>query len=171
MNNKSIFINIFRWFILLFVQIFFLHNFVLYGLATPFTYCLFLLILPFNIPNFFLFISAFLTGLTIDSFYDTLGFHTSACVALAFVRICFIFLTLNRESIDEPEPSLGNMGFKWFCLYAFVCIFSHHLVLFLLEAFKLSDIGYTLGKCIVSVCLTMFTVLLIEFMFHNKKIN
>lgn len=171
MNGRSILINIFRWFVLVIAQIFFLRNFVFYDLATPFLYCLFILILPFGIPNLLLFIIAFITGLTLDSFYDTLGVHTTACITLAFVRTSFISLTLSRESIDDPEPSLGNMGIKWFSLYAFLGVFFHHLVLFFLEAFKLSDIGHTLGRCIISVLLTLFTILLVEFTFHNRKSN
>jgi rod shape-determining protein MreD len=169
MNSKAFLINIIRWLLLLFVQIFLLRNLGFYNLSTPFLYTLFILVLPFGIPNFFLFLLAFATGLTIDGFYDTLGVHASACVALAFVRISFINISLNRDSVDEPEPSLGNMGFKWFSLYSILCILTHHIVVFFLEAFKLSDIGYTLGRILLSVLLSMFTILLVEFTFHNRK--
>lgn len=169
MNSKVILINILRWGVLLFVQIFLLRNMLFYNLSTPFIYVLFILVLPFQIPNLLLYIIALVTGLTLDAFYDTLGVHTSACIALAFVRILFISISLNRESIDEPEPSLGNMGFKWFSLYAVLCIFVHHLVLFFLEAFKLTSLTYTLSRTLLSVVFTLFTVLLVEFIFHNRK--
>lgn len=169
MNARAIFINIFRWAILLFAQIFLLRNMAFYNLSTPFPYVLFLLVLPFGLPNIVLYLLAFITGLTLDAFYDTVGVHASACIALIFVRISFISISLNREAIDEPEPSLGNMGFKWFSLYAVLCIFAHHLVLFFLEAFKLSSFVYTLGRTMLSVVFTLFTVLLVEFIFHNRK--
>lgn len=171
MNSKTIFINIFRWFVLLFVQVFLLRNLSFYDLSTPFIYVLFILVLPFGMPNLLLFIIAFGTGLTLDSFYDTLGVHTTACVALAFVRILFISVSVNRDAFDEPEPSLGNMGFKWFSIYAILCIFVHHFVVFFLEAFKLSEFSYTLGRCVLSVIFTLFVVLLVEFIFHNRKSN
>ncbi len=169
MNSKTIFLNVFRWITLLFVQIFLLRNLSFYNLSTPFIYVLFILILPFRIPNLLLFLIAFGTGLTLDAFYDTMGVHTSACVALAFVRILFISVSLNRDSIDDPEPSLGNMGFKWFSIYAVLCIFVHHIVLFFLEAFKLTELAYTLGRSLLSVVFTLFTVLLVEAIFHNRK--
>ncbi|RZJ19948.1 MAG: rod shape-determining protein MreD [Acinetobacter sp.] len=169
MNSKTILLSIFRWIVLLFVQIFLLRNLSFYNLSTPFVYVLFILVLPFRIPNLLLFLIAFGTGLTLDAFYDTMGVHASACVALAFVRILFISVSLNRDAIDEPEPSLGNMGFKWFSIYAVLCIFVHHLVLFFLEAFKLSELAYTLGRSLLSVVFTMFTVLLVEAIFHNRK--
>ncbi len=169
MSSRTIFVNIFRWIILLFAQIFLLRNLNFYNLATPFVYVLFLLVLPFGIPNLLLYILAFITGLTLDSFYDTLGVHTTACIMLAFVRISFISVSVTRDAFDEPEPSLGNMGFKWFSLYAILCIFAHHIVLFFLEAFKLTELVYTLGRCLLSVVFTLFIVILVEFIFHNRK--
>ncbi|WP_293301523.1 rod shape-determining protein MreD [Pedobacter sp. UBA4863] len=169
MNGRTILINIFRWIVLLGVQIFLLRNMTFYNLSTPFIYVLFILVLPFQTPNLLLYVIAFITGLTLDTFYDTLGVHTSACVALVFVRILFIAVSLNRDAIDEPEPSLGNMGFRWFSLYAVLCIFAHHLVLFFLEAFKFTSLAYTLGRTLLSVVFTIFTVLLVEFIFHNRK--
>ncbi|MGF1922979.1 MAG: rod shape-determining protein MreD [Bacteroidia bacterium] len=169
MNSRIILINLFRWIVLLFVQIFLLRNIGIYDLSTPFIYILFILVLPFRIPNLLLYLFAFTTGLTIDAFYDTLGVHTSACVVLAFVRILFISVSLNREAIDEPEPSLGNMGFTWFTFYGTICIITHHLVVFFLEAFKLSELGYTFGRTLISALFTLFLVLLTEFIFHNRK--
>lgn len=169
MNGSLIFKNILRWVLLIFLQVFFLRNIGFYNLSTPFIYLLFILILPFRTPNLLLFLLAFLTGLTVDAFYDTLGIHTTACTVLAFVRISFINVSLNRDALDEPEPSLGNMGLKWFSLYAFLSVASHHIVLFLLEAFKLNDIGYTLMRAGISVLLSMFLILLAEFIFHNRK--
>lgn len=171
MNSRTIFINIFRWFVLLFVQIFLLRNLNYYNLSTPFIYILFILVLPFRTPNFLLFLLAFFTGLTMDAFYDTLGVHTSACVVLALVRILFISISVNRDSVDEPEPSLGNMGFKWFSLYALICILMHHLFVFFLEAFKFSEFIYTLSRTMISGIFTLFIILLVEFTFHSRKAN
>jgi rod shape-determining protein MreD len=171
MNSKLIFVNIVRWVILLLIQILLLRNLSFYNMATPFLYILFLLLLPFGIPNILLYLIAFATGLTLDAFYDTLGVHTAACVTLAFVRILFISVTVSRDGFDEPEPTLGNMGFRWFMLYALLCIFSHHLVLFMLETFRFTELSYTLLRCLLSGFFTLFTVVLIEFIFYNRKMR
>ncbi len=171
MNSKIILINIVRWFILLFIQILLLRNLSFYDLATPFIYVLFIMLLPFGTPNTLLFLIAFGTGLTLDSFYDTLGVHAAACVTLAFVRIQFISISVNRDGFDEPEPTLGNMGVKWFSLYSLLCIFSHHLVLFVLEAFKISELSYTLMRCLMSGVLTWFVIILVEFVFYNRRLR
>ncbi|EDM34062.1 putative transmembrane protein [Pedobacter sp. BAL39] len=169
MNSKIVLVNILRWFILLFIQIILLRNLSLYSLSTPFVYILFLLLLPFGIPNLLLYLIAFATGLTLDAFYDTLGVHTAACVTLAFVRISFIAVTVNRDNFDEPEPTLGNMGLKWFSFYAVLCIIAHHLVLFFLETFRLTEFGYTIVRCLLSAAFSFFLILLIEFLFYNRK--
>jgi len=171
MNSRIILINIIRWFLLISIQVLFLRNMSFYNLATPFTYILFLLLLPFSTPNILLYLIAFGTGITLDAFYDTLGVHTAACVTLVFVRILFISVTVSRDNFDEPEPSLGNMGFRWFSLYALLCTFAHHIVLFFLEAFKLTELSYTLLRCLLSGIFTLFTVLLVEFIFYNRKMR
>lgn len=171
MNSRLVLVNIIRWFVLLLIQILLLRNLSFYNLATPFVYILFLLLIPFGTPNLLLYLIAFITGLSLDAFYDTLGVHTAACVTLAFVRILFISVTVNRDGFDEPEPTLGNMGFKWFILYAILCTFSHHLVLFFLETFNLAEFSYTLLRCLFSGLFTLFSVVLIEFIFYNRKVR
>jgi len=168
MSSRLIIINIIRWFILLFVQIFLLKNMGFYDLSTPFIYVLFLLLLPFRIPNILLYLLAFGTGLTLDAFYDTMGVHATACVVLAFVRISFISISLNKDAIDDPEPALSYMGFQWFALYSFLCISTHHLVLFFLETFRLTEIGYTLMRCGISCIFTLGLILLVEFIFYKR---
>ena len=169
MNSKLVVVNIVRWFILLLFQILILRNMSFYNMATPFVYILFLLLLPFSTPNLLLYLIAFITGLTLDAFYDTLGVHAAACVMLTFVRISFIAVTVSRDNFDEPEPTLGNMGFKWFSFYAVLCILSHHVVLFFLETFRLTEFYYTLLRCMASSLFTLFAILLIEFIFYNRK--
>ncbi len=164
--------NIIRFIILICLQVFLLKNVGYYNLASPFLYILFILLLPFKIPNTLLFLLAFLTGLTVDVFYDTLGLNAAACTVLAFVRIIFISVTVQRDGFDnEPDPSLGIMGFRWFIFYAIILTFSHHLVLFTFETFSFYEFGYTLIRVLLSSAFTIVLMLLTEFMFFKKKIR
>jgi hypothetical protein len=104
-----------------------------------------------------------------DAFYDTVGVHTAACVTLVFVRILFISVSVSKDNFDEPEPTLGNMGLKWFLLYATLCTFAHHIVLFFLETFRITEFSYTLVRCLLSSVFTLFLLLLIEFIFYSRK--
>jgi rod shape-determining protein MreD len=119
--SRTIIINIIRFIVLIFIQVFLLKNITLYNLSIPYLYILFILLLPFEIPNILLFIFSFALGLTIDAFYNTPGLHAAACTLLAFVRILFISITVQKEGFDnDPEPTLSIMGFRWFFTYALV---------------------------------------------------
>ena len=170
--GTAILINIIRFFLLVCLQVFLLKNIGYYNLASPFLYILFILLLPFKIPNGLLFLLAFLTGLTVDVFYDTLGLNAAACTVLAFVRVVFIRITVQRDGFDnEPDPSLGIMGFRWFIFYAIILTFSHHLVLFSFETFRFSEFGYILIRTILSSIFTVFLMALAEFIFFRKKVR
>jgi hypothetical protein len=128
------------------------------------------LLLPFEIPNLLLFLFAFILGLTIDAFYDTPGLHAASCVLLAFVRILFISITVQKEGFDnEPEPTVSIMGFRWFFTYALVLTLFHHFFLFNLEVFRFSEIRYTLTRVILSSIFTVFLMLITGLLFYRSK--
>jgi rod shape-determining protein MreD len=162
--------NLLRFVVLVFLQVFLLKNLTLYDLSTPYPYILFILLLPFETPNVLLYILAFILGLTIDAFYDTPGLHAASCVLLAFVRILFISITVQKEGFDnEPEPTLGIMGFRWFFMYALILTLIHHFFLFNLEVFRVSEIQYTLGRFLLSSIFTVFLMLISGLLFFRRK--
>ena len=152
------------------MQVFLLRNITLYNISTPYLYIMFILLLPFEIPNVLLFALSFLLGLTIDAFYDTPGLHAASCVLLAFVRILFISITVQKDGFDnEPEPTLSVMGLRWFFTYALILSLAHHFFLFNLEVFRLSEIPYTLSRFVLSSIFTVFLILLSGFLFYKRK--
>ena len=170
--GKAFITNALRFILLLAIQIFLLKNVGYYNLSIPYLYILFILLLPFGTPNWFLFFLAFSIGLAVDVFNDTLGLHALACSILAFVRIIFISLTVQRDGFDnEPEPRLGIMGFRWFLFYTIILAFFHHLVLFTFETFRFSEIGYTLIRVVLSCLFSTILILTTEFVFYRKKIR
>lgn len=168
--SRTILINIIRFVVLVFLQVFLLKNITLYNVSTPYLYILFILLLPFETPNVVLFALSFILGLTIDAFYDTPGLHAASCVLLAFVRILFISITVQKEGFDnEPEPTLSIMGFRWFFTYALILTLFHHFFLFNLEVFRFSEIPYTLSRFVLSSIFTVFLMLLTGFLFFRRK--
>jgi rod shape-determining protein MreD len=168
--SRVIIINLIRFVVLVLLQVFLLKNFSLYNLSVPYLYILFILLLPFEIPNLLLFLLSFLLGLTIDMFYDTPGLHAASCVVLALVRVLFISVTVQKDGFDnEPEPTLGNMGFRWFFTYSSLLIIVHHFFLFNLEVFRLDEIQYTLLRFISSAAFTLFLILISSFLFYRRK--
>lgn len=168
--SRIIIINLIRFVLLVFLQVFLLKNIALYNLSTPYLYILFILLLPFEIPNVLLFALAFILGLTIDAFYDTPGLHAASCVLLALVRVLFISVTVQKDGFDnEPEPTLSIMGFRWFFSYALILTLFHHFFLFNLEVFRFTELEYTLTRFLLSSIFTVFLMLVSGLLFFRKK--
>ncbi|QEM14142.1 MULTISPECIES: rod shape-determining protein MreD [Mucilaginibacter] len=168
--SRTILINLLRFIVLVFIQVFLLKNITFYNLATPYFYILFILLLPFEVPNVLLFVLSFVLGLTIDAFYDTPGLHASACVVLALVRVLFISITVQKDGFDnEPEPTLSIMGFRWFFTYALILTLFHHFFLLNLEVFSFSEIQYTLSRVVLSSLFTVFLILISGLLFFRRK--
>lgn len=164
------FYNLLRFVALIVLQVALLKNIGYYNLATPFPYILFVLLLPLGTSNFFLFLLSFSTGLTIDAFYDTLGVHTAACVALAWFRILFDNITLEvdtRQSLDTP--SWGELGSKWFFSYVFLGTIIHHITLFMVEAFSFKNFHLTTLSILLSSIFTFVIIILINILFYKRK--
>src|SRR3569833_761256 len=168
--SRTIIVNMLRFITVVFILVFLLKNFRLYDVPPSYFYILFILLLPFDVPNVLLFALAFILGLTIDAFYDTPGLHAGACVLLAFVRILFISITVQKEGFDnQPEPTLSIMGTRWFFTYALILTLAHHFFLFNLEVFRLSEIPFTLSRFVLSSIFTVFLMLLTGFLFFRRK--
>ncbi|RYE18099.1 MAG: rod shape-determining protein MreD [Sphingobacteriales bacterium] len=168
---SKVIVNIVRFIALVFIQVFLLKNIAVYDLSTPYLYILFVMLLPFQTPHLLLFPLAFLLGLSVDAFYDTPGLHAAATVLMAFVRVAFVSITVQKENFDNtmPEPTIGSMGFRWFFTYATILTLFHHFFLFNLEVFSLSEIQYTLSRFLLSSVFTVFLILTSGFLFFRKK--
>ncbi|WP_231389964.1 rod shape-determining protein MreD [Sphingobacterium pedocola] len=156
--------------ILIVLQIALFKNMGYYSLATPFPYILILFLLPIGTSNLLLYIFAFLTGLTIDAFYDTIGVHAAACVALIWFRIFFHKITLETDVINSFEtPTWSEMGFKWYSTYVLLGTLVHHLVLYIVEVFSFQNILYTLASVGLSSIFTIVIIFIIGVLTYKRR--
>ena len=168
---KPILVNIFRFVFLVLLQVFFLPNLSIYHLAVPFLYVLFIILLPVDISSFMLFILSFLMGFTVDAFSNTLGLNTSACVFMAFCRISILKVMIPKGNEFLPEPSIKNFGFNWFLTYSAILVVLHHLFLFNVEYFRLSEFFATSMKAIISSVYTLILIILSQYLFGSRKVR
>ncbi len=162
--------NILRFVTLIIVQVFLLKNIGYYNLAVPFIYPLFILRLPMRIQQIALYTLCFLMGISIDTFYNTPGLHTTACVSLGLFRIYYLKIGIQQDKFEnEPEPGIKTMGAQWFLVYASVLTFAHHFILFFIEIFRLTDIGFVFTRAILSTLFSVTLMSLTELMFWGKK--
>jgi len=154
-----------RAFILLIVlQLLIFSNIEFSGYVNPYIYVMFILILPFSIPSWFLLILAFVTGLVVDLFSGTLGVHAFATVMAGFVRPWILTLNITSEMIEpDMSPSSYRNGLRWFFFYTVTVVFVHHLSLFFIEVFTFSNFFHTLLRVLLSTAVTTFFVMLFDF--------
>ena len=146
-----------------------LNNVEFGGYVVPFLYVIFILALPFETPSWVVLILGFVLGIAVDSFSSTMGMHTSATVVMAFCRAYLLKLVTPRGGYEfNAKPGIQDMGLTWYLLYAFILVFLHHLFLFYLESFKITQFFYTFGRALASTVFTLVLILTVQ-LFNYKS--
>ncbi len=155
--------------ILLLLQVLILNHVRFGGYVNPYIYILFVLMLPIDIPGWILLFLAFVTGLTVDLFMDTMGMHAAATVFLAFLRPAVIRLITVRYDFEPGTiPGIADLGISWIMTYSLLLIFSHHLVLFFIEIFRFDEFMLTLRRIIVSTAFS-FVFVVVGFFIAGRS--
>jgi hypothetical protein len=126
--------------------------------------------MPFDTPPIIVITLAFITGLTVDIFYSTLGIHAASCVLIAYVRPYIINVLTPKGGYDKSsEVSVGALGFQWVMSYSIVLIFIHHFTLFILELWGMKMFFHLLGKTLASTVFTLFVFTLFQYLFQSSR--
>lgn len=149
--------------VLVLVQVLFLNQVQFSGFVNPYIYLLFVMLLPLNAPRYVILVSAFLLGLSVDIFSNTLGIHAFATVFVSYFRPLIIGLITNREEDMEDYPGLVQNGFTWFLYYTILMVVLHHSVLFFVEVFSFSNFFGTLYRALLSSIFSIFVIVLSQF--------
>ncbi len=164
--------NIIRFSLFILVQVFVLDKIHLHEMVTPYIYFLFILWLPFRMGRTQQMLIAFVLGFTLDSFRHHPGFHTAACVLIAYIRPFLINLLIPQEGADTnyEEPSFKSMGgVAPYLIFSGVLTVIHHAWLFLLEAWQFGNIWYFLVKTLLSTVLSLFLIIITELIFTRRQ--
>jgi hypothetical protein len=142
---------------------------VLFDTAFCYVYVAFIILLPFEIGPVLLMVIAFLCGLMVDIFYDSLGIHAAGCVLIAFLRPFWTKTVPPRGGYEMGmRPTIKIMGLGWFLTFTLPLIFLHHLVLFFVEAGGMHMFWFTLVKVISSTILTFLVVVILQYLFYRS---
>lgn len=170
MNSRDIYINFFRFIFLVLLQALLLNRIDLLGHVNPYLYILFIVLLPFETPRWLLLVSAFLLGFCIDIFMKTMGMNMAATVFIAWMRPGLVTaLSRNRDIEPGMKPGIRDFGFRWFFVYSGVLVLVHHILVFLLEAFKLSNFFSTMKNALLSAALTLLLIIISQYLFGRGK--
>lgn len=151
----------FIFILLVILQVLIFNSVYLGGYLNPQVYVFFILFLPVNIRGYVLLLVAFLLGLLVDVFSDTLAIHAFASVLMAFCRPAVIRLFAgNIDPENTSAPSFYGFGAFSLIMYSFVLILVHHLSLFTMEIFRFDEFFQTLNRAALSTGLTLVFVML-----------
>jgi hypothetical protein len=138
--------------------------------VNPYVYILFILLLPLETPKWLLLILAFILGYTIDYFSHTIGLNIAATVFIAYLRPKLIYLIIPKlEPGPDVKIGIKIFGFQSFLLYTSVLVFVHHLSLFFLEIFRLSDFLSTMKRAFFSSIFTIVIIIISQYFIYTKK--
>jgi hypothetical protein len=168
MTAREIVTLSFLFVLYLLLQLLLVRNVVLFDSAFCFVYVACILLLPYETAGPLLLLTAFVVGVVVDTFYNTLGVHAAASVLMAYVRPAVV-----RSQVDMNGPearvvfSLDGMGIAGFFRYILTMVLIHHAALFLIEAGSLTLIVPTLLRIGASALFTSVSIVLIQFFTRN----
>ena len=165
--NSALLVNIFRFVLLLSIQIIIFNNMNFLGYISPFPYILFIILYPVNGNKSALVVTSFLLGIIMDLFSNSGGTHATACLVLAYFRPS-IFKFAFGLSYEYQTIKINDVLTPQRFSFILLSVVIHHFTLFLLEAFQLSFIMDTL---ITTVLSTVFTILICTIIIYLIKPN
>jgi len=152
-----------------FVQVLALKGIVLYEYAFCFAYVIIFLQFHMDTNPVIQLVMAFLIGLGIDIFYNTLGIHAAASTLVVFLKIYWTTVLTPSGGYDSgAKINVRTQGLQWFITFAYPLILIHSLALFFIESASFRLFWPTLGKAFYSSVLTLFMVLILQYLFYKK---
>ena len=153
-----------------FIQIYILNQVLFNGYINPYFYIMLIICLPQITPKWFLIIFGFFLGLSIDLFSGSLGFHSTSCVLISFLKPTIEKIIIPKNTIsNEQDILMERLGFKMFSIYAFIVILIHHITLFILAHFKISSLENLLAKIFLSSIITFIIIIISQFFFFKPE--
>ncbi|MFM2368897.1 MAG: hypothetical protein RL619_1197 [Bacteroidota bacterium] len=166
--NSTLLVNIFRFVLLLAVQIIIFNNMNFFGYISPFPYMLFIILYPVNGNKSGLLTASFLLGLIIDMFSNSGGIHTTACIILAYFRP-YIFKFSFGLSYEYQTVKLNDVLTPERFSFILISVVIHHFILFILEAFQFSLILDVLLRTLLSTVFTILICIIIIYLIKPNK--
>ncbi len=160
---------ILNFLVIIIVQVLIVNQLNFGRFINPYPYILFILILPIAIPNWSLLPIGFITGLIIDTYQNTPGMHASSMVFLSFMRPVFLRYIAPRDGFEPGSlPIPAQFGYQWFFKYAVLCVVTHHIFYFFVEAFSFNQFWSTLWKIILSSVFTLLIIMIAQLFGKTK---
>ena len=166
--NSTILVNIFRFVLLLALQILVFNNMNFGGYISAFPYILFIILYPVNGNKSNLLIASFFLGLIMDLFSNSGGVHATACVLLAYLRPYFFKFSFGL-SYEYQTVKLNDVLTPERFTFILLAVTTHHIILFLLESFEITFFFDVLLRTLLSTLFTILTCIILIYLIKPNK--
>ncbi len=166
MNSKPYIAFLFLF--LLFLQVFVLNNILFLGYINPYLYVAFVILYPLKKERYTFLFLAFLLGLFIDFFSDSGGINAFALLFIAYIRLFFLRLILNKTEHDYLLFNLSAEPFGKVFNYVISLIVIHHFILFSLANFSIQNFSDILLNTLFSSIFTSVLFFLGTYITRNR---
>lgn len=166
--NSTIITNIFRFVILLALQVVIFNRIDLFGFLNPYPYILFILLYPVSGNRAGLLLSSFGIGILLDMFLNSGGSHAVACVTLAYLRPVFFKFSFGVSYEYQTVRINDRLSPERFS-FILISVVTHHLLLFLLEIFRFNLIWDILIRTIFTTLFTLALSIIIIYLIKPAK--
>ncbi|WP_179317881.1 rod shape-determining protein MreD [Winogradskyella undariae] len=160
--------NIARFILLLLIQVVICNHINFLGYINPYVYIIFIFLFPVKDERLLFLFLSFLLGLLVDLFSDSGGVHAAAAVSLAYARPVILKssfgMLYEHQSIKFNATEIGIL-----ISYITIGTILHHLILFSLEVFNVSEILLILKKTLFSSIFTIILSVLIIILFSRNR--
>jgi hypothetical protein len=137
---------------------------------TPFVFIIYIIDLPVRLNTALVMLIAAVMGGCVDIFYNTLGFHMSAAVLVAFIRKYIINLFAPREGYEPTaSPIIPTIELSKYIVYAGVLLLVYHLWFFIIESFSFQNLVLRLTQALSSSTVALMMSVLYFYLFYKPK--
>jgi rod shape-determining protein MreD len=169
MVSNSHFLNVVRFILLVLVQVLVFNRLHFFGFINPMVYILFLYWYPIK-ENRAAFIGlAFLLGISIDFFSDTMAIHAASTITIAYIRPAIMRFVFG-VNLEFQSFKLSNTTRIQQITFLALLIVVHHLVFFSLEIFSLANFLLILKKVMATGSVTLVLCSLFGSLFSVRKV-
>jgi hypothetical protein len=154
--------------LLVITQVLIFNNLNFLGFINPFVYVIFFYWYPIKTNRAIFMLSAFLLGLVIDIFSDTLALNALASVTIAYarpsiMRFCF------GVNYDFQSFSFKNTTKVQRVTFLALLVILHHLIFFSFEILSIAHILLILKKVLATGMVTLILCVLFSSLFSPKS--
>lgn len=155
---------------LMLAQVLVFNHICLFGIAVPFVFLFVLLRLPVTLSREWCYTIAFLMGLIIDIFSDTMGMNALSCTLFMALRRPVLRLYVMRDDeMANPCPGSASLGFFTYAKYAATMALLYCIFIFTIEAFTFFNILQLSMRILASTLLTSILLIGIDSLTVSRR--